>query len=158
MILDTERKKMMSKIYTIGFTKKDARTFFELLRKNKIKTMLDIRLNNISQLSGFAKGNDLKFSLKEILDVEYIHDTRFSPTKDLLDRYKGAKTTWLDYEKEFVDILIKRNIKNVIQNEYVEKLDGICLLCSEFEAEQCHRRLVAEYIMDNFDNIEIIHI
>lgn len=148
----------MSRIYTIGFTKKDARTFFELLRKNDIKIVLDIRLNNVSQLAGFAKGNDLKFFLKEILNADYIHDTRFSPTKDLLDRYKGRKATWLDYEKEFADILIERNIKNVIQKDYVEKLDGICLLCSEFEADQCHRRLVAEYIKGNFDDIEIMHI
>lgn len=148
----------MKKIYTIGFTQKDARTFFELLRVNQTKSVLDIRLNNISQLAGFTKGNDLKYFLKEILNAEYIHDTRFSPTKNLLDRYKARETSWIDYEAEFNSILDSRDAKSIIQNEYIEQLDGICLLCSESEAWQCHRRLVAEYIIQNFNGFEIVHI
>lgn len=146
------------RIYTIGFTQKDARTFFELLRKNNIRTVLDVRLNNLSQLAGYTKANDLKYLLKEILNVEYIHDTRFSPTKELLDKYKSGKINWSDYEIDFNNILLSRGIKSVIQNEYSEKLDDICMLCSEPKADQCHRRLVTDYIKENFDGIKIIHI
>lgn len=146
------------KIYTIGFTKKNAEEFFELLSKNNVKKLLDIRLNNASQLSGFSKGNDLKYFLKVILKVTYIHDTRFAPTKELLDDYKKSKITWQDYEIKFNEIINERNLKDIIFKEYKEKIDGICLLCSEDKATCCHRRLVAEFIKELIPDIEIVHL
>lgn len=146
------------RIYTIGFTKKNAETFFELLRKNNVRKLLDIRLNNVSQLAGFAKGSDLEYFIKTILNIGYKHDIRLSPTKDLLDRYKAGAISWNDYEKEFNKILLDRNVRNIILNEYTDELDGICLLCSEFEAKECHRRLVAEFIRSFLPEVEIIHL
>ncbi len=49
------------KVYSIGFTQKKAESFFGLLRNEEIKTLVDVRLNNVSQLAGFAKKNDLIF-------------------------------------------------------------------------------------------------
>lgn len=146
------------KLYTIGFTKKDARTFFELLRSHGVKKVLDIRLNNVSQLAGFAKGHDLQYFLDSILGVGYAHDTRFAPTKDLLDRYKQNKVNWSAYETEFNNLLGKRNCIDVIRGEYAGDLDGLCLLCSEEKASNCHRRLVAEYIQREIEGVDLIHI
>jgi len=42
-------------LYTIGFTKKNARQFFETLKTAGVKRLVDIRLNNQSQLAGFTK-------------------------------------------------------------------------------------------------------
>ena len=47
------------KLSTIGFTKKPARRFFDLLRASGAKRVVDVRLNNGSQLAGFAKKDDL---------------------------------------------------------------------------------------------------
>lgn len=148
------------KIYTIGFTKKSAEEFFEILEHNKIKIILDIRLNNTSQLSGFAKGKDLKFFLKRILDIFYIHDLNLAPTKDILFRYKKNMISWESYESEFLDLLNERNIREYIKAKYIKNLDGLCLLCSEHEASKCHRRLVAEFIKNEFVDmdIEIVHL
>lgn len=146
------------KLYTIGFTKKDAKTFFNLLRNNGVKKLLDIRLNNSSQLSGFAKGNDLQYFLKEILGIEYIHDLRLSPTKELLDRYKKGSTTWSGYEIEFKKIMSDRDLGKIIKTEYLNDIDGLCLLCSESDAKECHRRLIAEYFKAIVPNIDIIHL
>lgn len=146
------------RIYTIGFTKKSAEQFFCLLKKNNIKFFLDIRLNNSSQLSGFAKGSDLKFFLKNLLKIEYRHDIRFAPTKEILDGYKKKNITWNQYETEFLELMNSRNFKKIIADEYSDQLDGVCLLCSEPTAEKCHRRLVAEKIQSHFPNIEIIHL
>ena len=44
-------------IYTIGFTQKSAEQFFEAIKKNNIELLIDVRLNNKSQLAGFSKGN-----------------------------------------------------------------------------------------------------
>ena len=146
------------KIYTIGFTKKNAERFFNLLEENNIRHLVDIRLNNASQLAGFAKGNDLKFFLKAILGISYTHDVRLSPTKELLDSYKNGVVNWKEYEVQFVKILNERRIEVVLINEYYEQLEGVCFLCSEEKADQCHRRLVAEYFREIIADIEIVHI
>lgn len=146
------------KIFTIGFTKKDAKTFFELLQKNKIDLLLDIRINNVSQLAGFAKGNDLGYFINEILNAKYIHDTRFAPTKELLDSYRDKNINWLEYEKEFNKIIEDRRIVDIFQDNYYKNYERVCLLCSESEADKCHRRLIAEYLKENLSDIEIIHI
>ena len=145
------------KVYTIGFTQKNARKFFNLLRNNNVKTVVDIRLNNTSQLAAFAKGEDLKFFLTEFCGIEYIHDTIFAPTEILLKDYKSKKVSWFDYENEFDRIMKGRNIKAYIAKNYANK-DSICLLCSEALPNQCHRRLVAEIFKETLDGVEIIHL
>ncbi len=142
-------------IFTIGFTKKSAKSFFELLRLNKVKTVLDVRLNNNSQLAGFAKGNDLRFFLTDFCDIKYIHDKDFAPTKVLLDDYKNKKITWAQYEVIFSELLLERKIKKKIEGKYISILDNLCILCSEAIAEKCHRRLVAEYIKNSFPELKI---
>lgn len=145
------------KLYTIGFTQKNARTFFNLLRDNNVKTVVDIRLNNTSQLAAFAKGEDLKFFLTEFCQIEYVHDITFAPTETLLKDYKNKKISWFEYEKEFSRIMEGRNIKNYIKKNYYNK-DSICLLCSEALPNQCHRRLVAEIFGEVFEDVQIIHL
>lgn len=145
------------KIFTIGFTQKSAREFFNKIKENKIELLLDIRLNNVSQLAGFAKGKDLEYFLKEICHCEYAYDEVFAPTKTLLDNYRAKKVSWLEYEKIFTEILKTRPIIERFNNLY-GKFNNICLLCTEPTPEQCHRRLVAEYLKEHIENIEIIHI
>lgn len=145
------------KIFTIGFTQKSAREFFNKIKENKIALLLDIRLNNVSQLAGFAKGKDLEYFLKEICHCEYAHDEVFAPTKILLDNYRTKKVSWIEYEKVFTEILKTRPIIERF-NKIYGKFNNICLLCTEPTPEQCHRRLVAEYLKEHIENIEIIHI
>lgn len=145
------------KVYTIGFTQKSAKKFFTLLRVNNVKMVLDIRLNNTSQLAAFAKGEDLKFFLTEFCNIEYMHDTMFAPTDALLKDYKNNKITWLDYEKIFEQIMDGRDIKKYIARRYAEK-DSICLLCSEALPNQCHRRLVADKFKETLGDVQIIHL
>lgn len=147
-------------IYTIGFTKKTAEQFFALLEDNNVKLLYDVRLNNGSQLAGFTKGNDLKYFTKRILAISYEHNVEFSPTKEVLDHYKKGDISWQQYEEKFSELLQKRNMSKYIRENMEEKLDGICLLCSEAEPIQCHRRLVAEYIKQCLpeQEIQIIHL
>ena len=143
------------KLFTIGFTKKSAKTFFEILIENEVKTVVDIRLNNKSQLAGFTKGDDLPYFLEEIAKIDYIHMPNLAPPKNLLQSYKKNKILWPDYQDEYLKILIERNIlKNLNQSI----LKNSCLLCSEPTPENCHRRLLAEYLADNLGNIDIIHL
>lgn len=145
----------MIKLYTIGFTGKPAEKFFNLLRNAGVTKIVDTRINNISQLSGFAKGQDLKFFAKEIGNMSYEHNIDFAPTKELLSRYRDKKMTWLEYETEYLNLL---DMRKVAQKTDVENLHKHCLLCSEHTPEKCHRRLLAEYLKHVKGEIEIIHL
>ena len=145
-------------LYTIGFTQKSAEQFFEAIKANSIELLVDIRLNNKSQLAGFTKGNDLDYFLKKICGTKYIHCDEFAPTKDLLGRYQKGTASWEDYEKEFYEIMERRGAYAKFLTRFKD-FDKVCLLCSEPSPDQCHRRLVAEKIKStDTKNVEIIHI
>ena len=142
-------------LFTIGFTQKSAEQFFESLAKSGIKTLIDTRLNNISQLAGFTKKNDLKYFLKKIGGIDYIHITDLAPTKDILDEYKKNKGDWGVYEQKFLKLISDRQIEKKVTPEL---LNHGCLLCSEAKPHNCHRRLVAEYLSTKWENIDICHL
>ena len=143
------------KVFTIGFTKKTAKQFFDTLRRSGAKRVVDVRLNNVSQLAGFAKRDDLAFFLKEVCDMDYVHLPDLAPTQTMLDEYKKLKGDWKTYEARFLDLMSKRHIENQIPKEVVE--EG-CLLCSEDKPHHCHRRLVAEYLRQQWGDLEISHL
>lgn len=145
----------MIKLFTIGFTGKPAEKFFHLLTNSGVKKIVDTRINNVSQLAGFAKGSDLKFFAKEIGDISYEHNIDFAPTKELLTRYRNKKMSWPEYEIEYLNLLDMRKIASKTD---IEKLHENCLLCSEHTPEKCHRRLLAEYLHQVKNDVEIIHL
>src|SRR5262249_11835985 len=134
-------------IFTIGFTRTTAENFFGRLRANQIKRLLDVRLNNRSQLAGFAKRDDLAYFLRELVDADYEHAPLLAPTQDILDAYKkkGAMP-WQEYEDRFLALMRERGIeKNLAPEDFAKRT---VLLCSEDTPTQCHRRLVAEYLAE----------
>ena len=145
----------MIKLYTIGFTGKPAEKFFNLLKNSGVKRLVDTRINNVSQLSGFAKGVDLKFFAKEIANISYEHNIDLAPTKELLEKYRKKEIDWVQYEIEYLNLL---DIRKVGQKIDLEKLHENCFLCSEHTPEKCHRRLLAEYLKNIKNEIEIVHL
>lgn len=145
----------MIKIFTIGFTKTTAQNFFDRLRASGAKELVDVRLNNVSQLAGFAKRDDLKFFARELCSMSYRHQPEMAPTKDILDDFKKRKEmTWKDYETRFLDLMRNREIEKMQPAD----LDGGCLLCSEDKPHHCHRRLVAEYLQQKWGHVRIVHL
>ena len=144
------------KIFTIGFTKKSAEVFFTRLRKAGVKRLVDVRLNNVSQLAGFAKRDDLRYFCQEVCGIEYVHLPLLAPTAEILDPYrKQKKGNWDHFEQQFLGLMRERSIESSVPQEM---LDGGCLLCSEEKPHNCHRRLVAEYLKDRWGGVEIDHI
>jgi uncharacterized protein (DUF488 family) len=143
------------KIYTIGFTNTSAESFFTRLQKAGVKRLVDVRLNNASQLSGFAKKQDLAYFLRTILGIDYVHQTDLAPTKEMLVAYKKHKGDWAEYERRFRELIATRRIDATIPRDL---LDDACLLCSEHKPQHCHRRLVAEYLQEKWGDIEVIHL
>ncbi len=140
----------MNKLYTIGFTKKKAEDFFEILKSNNIEKIIDIRLNNTSQLAGFSKYPDIEFFLNEILNVKYSHDSFLSPLESTLKKYKKKQISWDSYVQEFNDTMEERKINEYILNKYSSD-DNICLLCSEASPVNCHRSIVSKIFREVFD-------
>ncbi|MER6973154.1 DUF488 domain-containing protein [Nocardioides sp. NPDC000445] len=145
----------MVQLYTIGFTKKSARTFFGLLKDSGANELVDVRLNNISQLAGFAKRDDLEFFLAELCDMRYRHAASLAPTQEMLDAFKKNKGDWGVYEREFVDLMRRRHIEDALDPAM---LDSSVLLCSEEKPHHCHRRLVAEYLAEHWADVRITHL
>ena len=143
------------RLFTIGFTKKSAQIFFSKLKESGAQRIVDVRLNNVSQLAGFAKKNDLQYFLRQICDIEYVHLPSLAPTQDMLDRYKKDKGEWCDYENDFMGLMQRREIETSVPEHLIS---NACLLCSEEKPNHCHRRLVAEYLRSHWGDIEIIHI
>lgn len=145
----------MIKIFTIGFTKTSARNFFGRLSKSGAKKLIDVRLNNVSQLAGFAKRDDLEFFAHELCRIRYQHMPQFAPTKDILDDYKKrGKMPWEEYEERFLKLIEQRQIEKMSKDQ----VDGGCFLCSEDKPHHCHRRLVAEYLKKKWGDVEILHL
>jgi uncharacterized protein (DUF488 family) len=143
-------------IYTIGFTQTTAERFFGRLREAGVGRLLDVRLNNSSQLSGFAKAKDLPYFLRELVGAEYEHEPLLAPTQQLLDDYKKKGGSWDSYEPEFLKLMRQRRIEAVLDPADFET--PTVLLCSEAGAEQCHRRLVCEYLSEHWPDLEAIHL
>ena len=142
-------------IHTIGFTKKSAEAFFTKLAISGVKRLVDIRLNNVSQLAGFSKRDDLRYFAKAICSIDYVHLLELAPTEQLMNRYKKEKGDWGEFEAGFLDLMEERKVAETIDPGL---LDGGCLLCSEDKPDHCHRRLAAEYLEAKWGDVEIHHI
>lgn len=143
-------------IYTMGFTQKSAEEFFEKVINNKIEIVVDVRLNNQSQLAGFSKGRDLKFFLEKIAQCEYDHEVSFAPTKELLNAFKKGEKSWNEYVEIFHKLIVSRKMVSLFASKY-KNYNNVLLLCSEKTPEECHRRLLAEAINKEL-NYEIKHL
>jgi uncharacterized protein (DUF488 family) len=143
------------RLFTIGFTKTSAENFFERLQKAGVERLVDVRLNNVSQLAGFAKRDDLRYFVKAICGIDYVHRPELAPTAGMLADYKKQRGEWNEYEKRFVRLMESRRIEATIPPA---ALEGACLLCSEKEPHHCHRRLVAEYLRDKWVDVQIRHL
>ena len=143
-------------LFTIGFTQHSAAEFFEKLRGASIQRLVDVRLNNVSQLAGFAKRGDLEYFLRELCGADYVHELRLAPREEDLKAVRGRQMSWSDYEDAYIALLRERRVEQTIERSLFAKRS--VLLCSEATAEKCHRRLAAEYLRDAWGDVEITHL
>jgi uncharacterized protein (DUF488 family) len=143
-------------IYSIGFTQKNASDFFGTLKANGIERLLDVRLNNTSQLAGFAKQSDLPYFLREICGAAYEHEPLLAPTQEILDAFKKHKGSWDAYTEAYLALIRFRKVESALSRDGFEK--KTVLLCSEPTAEHCHRRLALEYLQKHWNGVRIVHL
>jgi uncharacterized protein (DUF488 family) len=143
-------------IYTIGFTQTTAEHFFGRLADVHVERLLDVRLNNTSQLAGFAKAQDLPYLARELVGATYEHQPLLAPTQDILDAFKKRKGDWATYETEFLALMERRRIHEALSPASFEQRTA--LLCSEAGPEHCHRRLVVEFLAKHWSDVRSIHL
>jgi len=143
------------KLFTIGFTQKNAEDFFSRIRTSGVKRIIDIRVHPDGQLSGFARQSDLPYFLSKLAGgCEYLHLPALAPTKELLKQYRESGD-WDFYVEQFESLMDERNIPAALK---LGDFDEACLLCSEDQPDQCHRRLIAERLAKRWADVEIIHL
>lgn len=135
-------------VATIGFTRTSAEDFFARLARAGVRRVIDVRLRNTSQLSGFAKAGDLAWFLRTIAGIDYVHEPRLAPTDGILTPYRTGAMRWDAYAPAFLDLMAARRIETTLTPE---DLDGACLLCSEALPHHCHRRLVVDYLNERWN-------
>jgi uncharacterized protein (DUF488 family) len=141
-------------VYTIGFTQKAAAQFFGALKSAGVRRLLDVRLNNVSQLAGFAKRDDLAYFLRALCDIDYRHEPLLAPTQEMLDDYRKRKGGWPEYEQRFLALMAERRIEETLDRDLFAV--PTALLCSEATAEHCHRRLVLEYLKARWGDLKVV--
>lgn len=144
------------RVYSIGFTQRTAEAFFDVLKCQGIRCLLDIRLNNWSQFAGFTKHCDLPYFLKQICKAEYRHELLLAPSRELLNAYKKDKIGWPEYERRFFALMAERRVEDVLTPD-IFAIPTV-LLCYEPTAERCHRRLVLDYLQDKWGCLNIVHL
>jgi uncharacterized protein (DUF488 family) len=143
-------------VYTIGFTKKPAATFFGSLTEHGVQRLMDVRLNNTSQLSGFAKRGDLEYFLRELCSASYVYEPLLAPTQEMLSAYRSKQIRWLDYERLYLELIASRRVEEQIDRRQFET--PTVLLCSELKPDRCHRRLAVGYLANAWGGLEITHL
>jgi uncharacterized protein (DUF488 family) len=143
------------RLFTIGFAETTAEQFFSLLKAASVKRVVDIRLNNTSQLAGFSKRDDLRYFLRKLAGIDYVHLDALAPTQPMLDSIKKHKGSWTDFERGFRALMVSRKVENVLTREVA---DPGCLLYSEKEPHHYHRRLVAEHIAKKWGDVLTNHL
>ncbi len=145
----------MTTIYTIGFAGKSAEEFFDALEAHCIKRLVDVRLRNSSQLAGYTKRDDLAYFLRRIGRIKYEHEPLLATTDELLDAYRGKKVAWDDYEVQYNALLVERQVESKLKLKPFAR--PTVLLCAEQKAENCHRRLAAEYLAAHWPGVDVKH-
>ena len=144
------------RIFTIGFTGSNAEHFFTRLHSENIKKVIDTRLWASSQLAGFAKKQDLPYFLKKIVNIDYEYRKDLAPSEDILKAYKDGKINWNEYEIKYKNLIHHRDIANVLKPQ---DLAHSCFLCACKTQHQCHRRILVEYLQDNWSiSLEVKHL
>jgi len=120
-----------------------------------IKRLLDVRLNNASQLAGFARRADLPYFLEKLCGTEYVHEAMLAPTREILNAYR-ERGGWPDYRRDFLELMRERRVEETLDRNLFDV--PTVLLCSEAGAEHCHRRLVLEYLDREWGGIRAVHL
>jgi uncharacterized protein (DUF488 family) len=156
--------------FTIGVYNSTEKEFFEKLTQNNIDTFCDIRQRRGVRGSKYSFVNSKRLQQRlNDLEIKYGYIPDLAPTTEIrelqkeIDEEKGElKRERQELGKIFVIEYKNRIIENFDFEFFFESLDQkganrIALFCVEEHPEACHRSIVAEKLMNNY-NYKINHL
>lgn len=134
-------------LFTIGYEGRSIESFMNILIQNDVRLLCDVRKNPLSRKFGFSKA---KLShISETVGIKYIH----IPDLGINSDKRASLDTVEDYQHLFKDyVKTLPNLKTPL--EYVYSLlcekKRIALMCYEKEPHMCHRHVVRDYLIKNY--------
>lgn len=133
-------------LYTIGYEGVSLEAYLVQLIKNSVKVLVDVRNNPLSMKFGFSKSQLIKYCAS--LGISYVH----IPEVGIKGDKRQALNTQNDYDQLFADYRTNNLSKTVPQQmqilELLKQHKRIALTCFEANICQCHRKHLAESIIN----------
>lgn len=128
-------------LFTIGYEGRSIDKYLNLLIKNNIKVLLDVRKNPISRKYGFSK-KSLQNTTRN-LEIEYLHIPELgitSQSRQKLNTKEDYKKLFSFYEKKTLP-LRENELKRIIIN--LNRKKRVALTCFESDPSFCHRHCIS---------------
>ncbi|MCD4665444.1 MAG: DUF488 domain-containing protein [Bacteroidales bacterium] len=143
-------------LFTIGYEGKSLETYINILIRNNIKVLCDVRKNPISRKYGFSK-KTLQNAC-EAVNIKYFH----LPELGIVSGKRKNLNTQEDYNllfKEYEENVIPEQKKSLsVIEDLVKEYKRVSLTCYEASPEQCHRTRVANKIHNLNNYVPLKHL
>jgi hypothetical protein len=156
--IDAYRYKPTEKfLYTIGYEGRSLEEYLNLLIKNGMAVLCDVRRNPISMKYGFSK-SQLQ-SACEKLNIAYYH----FPDLGIASEKRQNLASDADYQRIFAEYragTLHENLKDQIEIlNIISRQSKVAITCFEADHEHCHRNQLAISLQNNkLWNYKLIHI
>ncbi len=146
-------------IYTIGHSNRSFNDFMNLLMRNNVNVLVDIRRYPHSKLAWFSRDNLSKLSSYGVKYYSFPELGALGIAKYVKPLQDINCTSSLTYRSYITHILTSLNAKfrikeiiNMVNNDL-----SVCLMCCEKLPWRCHRRFLSDYFKAfRYDVIHII--
>jgi hypothetical protein len=134
-------------LFTIGYEGLSVERYLNILIRNDVRILCDVRKNPLSRKFGFSKCNLQKYLPN--IGIEYVHlpelgiasEKRSNLSSDddyrnLFKKYKASLPKCRDYLERIYQLLQTKN--------------RIAITCFEHEPLHCHRHVIRDYLKENY--------
>ena len=128
------------RFYTIGYGGREPREFIALLKEHGIRTVVDVRLRpDRAYKSCYAKAKTSDAGIEKLLADGGI---AYCSMPELGNEFMNDD----DWRKKYEALFEKEGDLRVRRLGDAEK--PFCLLCAEKRAAECHRKVIADYLVE----------
>lgn len=135
-------------LFTIGYEGKSVESFINILIKNNVRMLVDVRKNSLSRKFGFSRGK--LEHIAETAGIRYLHIPELGIDSDK----RTSLNTRDDYEQLFCEYE-KTLPQHLPQINQVYSLlcanTRIALMCFEKDSQMCHRHVLRDYLLKAYD-------
>ena len=134
------------KIFTIGYGGRKQEEFIDLLKMHNIIILVDVRLRpDRASLGIYAKSKDPNKGIQGMLERAGIQYLSFVELGNVF----VDQTDWVPAYQKLLD-----NAGELLCQRLYQVDKTFCLMCCEKDASNCHRRLIADYLIHKGYEVE----